>query len=243
MIDRRQEELADLYAAGRLDGAEKSAFEASLAADADLRALVDQRRSALRPSMPLLRTVLPWSIAACLALACAGLAQLYLSSRAENALFRNQTALVDLELRSARQQLEAERLLARRELADANAKIAAHAPGDFSALRIAALTPQTGAPPDAFAIVVWNPATQEGLLRVERLPPAPADRDYRLWAIEPASFVPIHVGAIAIDPTTPVTRIHFPPTPHLGAAATFAISLERKTGGRHPESPFLLLGK
>jgi anti-sigma-K factor RskA len=243
MIDRRQQELAALYAAGRLDGAEKSAFETALAANADLRALVDQHRSRLRSPSPVLRTFLPWSIAACLALACAGLAQLYLSSRAESALFRNETALSDLELRSVRQQLEAERLLARRELADAHAKIAANAPADFSGLQIITLTPQTSAPSEAFAIVVWNPATQEGLLRVEHLPPPPADRDYQLWAIDPASSAPIHVNAIDIDATKPGARIHFHPTQRIGDVAEFAISLEAKPSEALPQSPFLLLGK
>src|SRR6478735_7241255 len=41
MIDERHEELAALYALGLLEGAERSAFEAEMAGNAELTALVD----------------------------------------------------------------------------------------------------------------------------------------------------------------------------------------------------------
>ena len=58
---------------------------------------------------------LPWATVVLLALACGGLLQLVATLRAQNALLRDQQALLEVELRSTRQQLEAERILSRHE--------------------------------------------------------------------------------------------------------------------------------
>jgi hypothetical protein len=60
----------------------------------------------------------PWILAGCLALAAAQAARLYLAARAEAVAERQRASLADLELRSMRNQLEAERILSRREIAD-----------------------------------------------------------------------------------------------------------------------------
>lgn len=155
-----------------------------------------------------LQRFLPWSIAACLALACAGLVQLHLSSRAETELFRNQAALADLELRAARQQLEAERLLAQRERVDAS----------LASLQI---IPLTDAPAGATAIIVWNPSTQEGLLHIDRLPPA-SNREYRLQATDPAYPDSVDVARFQVS-TTPA-RVPFRPTKPLSSTARFTLT-------------------
>ena len=72
----------------------------------------------LRPSFALFRTLLPWAAAACFALTAAWLGQLYLSARSEAGLLRDTQTLSDLSLKSSQNQLEAERILARRQLAD-----------------------------------------------------------------------------------------------------------------------------
>jgi hypothetical protein len=77
---------------------------------------VEQRR----PMPPLV----PWVAAACLALAAGQMARLYVAVRAENIALRDQAALADVERKSADNQLEAERILAARELADARAALA-----------------------------------------------------------------------------------------------------------------------
>jgi len=59
---------------------------------------------------------LPWLLAAFAALTALCLAQLYLLNRTENALLREQLALSDANAASLRNQLEAERLLARATL-------------------------------------------------------------------------------------------------------------------------------
>lgn len=64
----------------------------------------------------------PWLLVATLGVLCLWLAQLYLTVQAENALLRDHQRLTELELRSAQQHAEAERILAARELADLRAQ-------------------------------------------------------------------------------------------------------------------------
>ena len=66
-----------------------------------------------------------WAAAACFAIAAAWLGVRYLNARSANLLLRDQQALTDLELRSARNQLEAERIINRQQLADLNQKLKA----------------------------------------------------------------------------------------------------------------------
>lgn len=328
MIDDRQQELAALYAFDLLEGAEKTAFEAELAANATLRALVAQLRetattlahaappatpsSALKdrilqnlaaqpktqnskletfPSAPssVFRTFLPWAIAACLALVSAGIGQLYLSSRAQSALLQDQAALAELELRGARQLLEAERLLAQRQLSDATEQLATRerqlatlsgrldalagasaetaraftelraqladatteigelreklqTQGDLAQFKIATLASLAGNSPEALAIAVWNPTTQEGLLRVDKLPALASDKDYQLWVIDPAYPIPVDGGVFTVDPETGHAQIAFRPNKRVNNATKFAVSLERKGGVPKAEGPILLLG-
>ena len=60
---------------------------------------------------------LPWIVAVALAVGCAWLGQLYLVTRAQNALLSDQQTLADFERRTVQNQLEAERIIARHELA------------------------------------------------------------------------------------------------------------------------------
>lgn len=63
-------------------------------------------------------------LAAALGVAVAWTGRLCLTARAEASLSRNQARLAELELRSLRNQVEAERILTRRQLADEQARIA-----------------------------------------------------------------------------------------------------------------------
>jgi anti-sigma-K factor RskA len=78
----------------------------------------------VRPPAALFRTVLPWVVAACFALSAAWLGQLYLATRAETQLLRDGNALVEISLKSTQQQLEAERILSRRQIADGEQRVA-----------------------------------------------------------------------------------------------------------------------
>ena len=63
--------------------------------------------------------LLPWILAVCFGLAAIWLAKLYMSDRVENALLRDQLRLAEMESQAIHNQLEAERIVERRQLADA----------------------------------------------------------------------------------------------------------------------------
>jgi len=65
------------------------------------------------------RKLLPWVLAVCFDLAAVWLAGLYATSLGENALLRDRLRLAEVESQHLRNQLEAERIVERRALADA----------------------------------------------------------------------------------------------------------------------------
>lgn len=65
------------------------------------------------------RNVIPWVLAGLFALSAAWLGARYMTVRFELALLRDQNALLDVALKTAEQQLEAERIITRRLLEDA----------------------------------------------------------------------------------------------------------------------------
>jgi anti-sigma-K factor RskA len=247
--------------------------------------------------------LIPWAMAAGLVLGCLWLSQLYLTTKAENAVLKDQQSLAELELTSSRNQLEAERILANQQiksateelaqlnqqveqstskiaqangvlgntfreldllkaqsssqtekLAELNHQIASDkiriadlserlkTEGDLAQFKIATLASLAGNSPQALAVAVWNPKTQQGVLRVEKLPALASDKDYQLWLIDPAYPAPVDGGVFTVDPATGNARINFKPNQRVNNADKFAISLERKGGVPKAEGPILLLG-
>lgn len=79
----------------------------------------------IRPAVFGVRRMVPWAIAASLALVAAWLGARYLSADSEATLLRQQQALADLALQGIRQQLEAERLVASRQAKDLSQQLTA----------------------------------------------------------------------------------------------------------------------
>jgi anti-sigma-K factor RskA len=163
MIDERHEELASLYAFDLLEGAELAQFEAALARDPELQALVRELRqtsaslaftapasvpppalrqrvldsiaasskpaapapdNVIRPSFGIWNVV-PWAAAACFAIGAAWLGQRYIASQSEVVALRDRNALVDIAVKTAEQQLEAERIITRRQFTDLQQQLSA----------------------------------------------------------------------------------------------------------------------
>ena len=80
------------------------------------------------PDRRLAAVLVPWFLAGVLALAAAQATRLYLAARAEAISERREANLADLELRSTRNQLEAERILSRREIDDLSKALKQAAP-------------------------------------------------------------------------------------------------------------------
>jgi anti-sigma-K factor RskA len=97
--------------------------------------------------------------------------------------------------------------------------------------------------PEALAAAVWNPANQEGVLKVEKLPALLPSQDYQLWVVDPQYENPVDGGVFTVDPQTGEARFTFKPNQPVKAVAAFAVTLERKGGVPKAEGPFVLLGK
>ncbi len=250
----------------------------------------------IRPPLSVFRQILPWAAAACFAVMCAWLGQLYLATRSEVIVLRESQATAALSARSSEQQLAAERILARaqlqktdQDLADArtlltqsNAQVASlnqridsltgataqlgrelnderqkaadaqqrvatltdrlRLEADIANLKITALASKLNNSPEALAIAVWNPAKQEGILKVEKLPALAADKDYQLWVVDPQYPNPVDGGVFTVDPVTGEARIQFKSKQPIKSIGAFAVTLERKGGVPKAEGPFVLLG-
>ncbi|HWA10230.1 MAG TPA: anti-sigma factor [Opitutaceae bacterium] len=210
-----------------------------------------------------LGSLVPWAIAAGFAVAAAWLGQSLLSLREEAAADRTEARLAQLVLRDANTRLQAERIVLNRQVensgrqftdaqqqlaaasaaaADATRRVAEltqqlKTEGDVAQLKISTLASMLGNSPQALAVAVWNPARQEGVFTVEKMPPAAADQDYELWLIEdrPAAK-PVSGGVFTPGPDGSV-QVRFKPEAPVARAAKFAISREKKGGAPRLAGP------
>jgi hypothetical protein len=190
----------------------------------------------VRPSPTPLCALLPWTLAASLALATAWFGQLYLANRSESDLLRDRAALAELALRSSQHQLEAERIITRQQLA----VLERQAPVDLARLKCSVLTSRLDHSPKALAVAVWDSTKQEGVLQVEALPALLPHQDYQLWIMDPQYPDPIDSGVFAVQPETGEARIAFKPRQPVGVVSAFAVTLERKGGASRAEGPLAL---
>ncbi len=176
----------------------------------------------------------PWAMAACFALAAAWMARLYLVQRAQSITLREEAEFAHIESQSVKNQLQAERLLTDRQVADLQQMMKAN--DDLAQLKIATLVSLAGNSPEARAIAVWDPARQEGLVSIEKLPAAAAGRDYELWVIDPQKSQPVSAGVFVVGADGDA-RVEFTPEQPVAMAAKFAVSLEKKGGAPKNSGP------
>lgn len=267
MITERHEELAALYALGLLEGAERSTFESELAGNPELAALADsfsstatdlafaapqlasppelKRRilAATAPAepaaFPLLRLV-PWGLAAALAITTTWLALQNLSLRTENNALNTERRLAEIAYKTASNQLSERSLLAETMINDLGRQLREQ--HDLTRLKITALASLAGNTPEAQAIAVWDPTRETGLLTVDHLPLIGENQDYQIWVIDPAYPIPVDGGVFKPGADGRAVLAFKGDKPVKGVAA-FAISLEKKGGVPKAEGPIVLLGK
>ncbi|MCE9520368.1 MAG: anti-sigma factor [Verrucomicrobia bacterium] len=75
------------------------------------------------------------------------------------------------------------------------------------------------------AVIVWDNEKQEGQLKLEKMPPVQANRDYQLWVFDKKNPAPISAGVIKVDARGMAT-VTFKPVEPVPSAAKFAISIE-----------------
>ena len=240
-------ESAALLAHTAPDAAPPAELRARVLASVEPK-IENQKSEIIRPPSSVFRSLLPWAAAAAFALVAGWFARLYIASRSEAQLVGAQQALADLELKSTRIQLEAERILARRQLANLNQQVAVlderiKREADLANFKITTLASMLNNSPQAVAVAVWNPEKQEGVLQVAKLPALAADKDYQLWVVDPQYPNPVDGGVFTVDPQTGEARLQFKAKQSVKSIAAFAVTLERKGGVPKAEGPFVLLGK
>jgi anti-sigma-K factor RskA len=230
---------------------------------------IAQSQPAAKPAARIISfpVLLPWALAAGLAVAAAWSGERYLTLRSETALLRDQQQLASLELQRVHTQLEADQIVNQRELADSRQQLTAMSQKLAEAtqqagssirqlaslsgqLRVAnnlmrlkivtlAVTPAMDAkmPP---AVALWDSAKQEGMLDV-KLPALQPGKDYQLWALDSQYGAPVDSGVFQVDPVTCTACITFHTTKPIKLGAKFAISLERKGGMPSPHGPIVMM--
>lgn len=188
----------------------------------------------------LLRKLLPWTVAAALAVAAVWFASQNLVLRSENLALRSERQLAGIAYRMAQNQLTERSLLAEKMIAELGGRLR-HAE-NLTRLKVTALASVAGNTKETQAIAVWNPELQSGLLTIEKLPAIADTQDYQIWIADPACPEPINGGVFHVAADGKVA-LGFKPDRPVTQAAGFTISLERKGGASKADGPVVLQGK
>jgi hypothetical protein len=132
---------------------------------------------------------LPWATTACLAALVSCLCELWIIERTRTQLLREENQLAEASLKGAQNQLEAERIVSRRELEETRAGSTADSVTFLA-------TPGAGredpfGPGHEWGVAVWNAATQDMQIRFVGLPSLGADRAYQCWIEGPGPGFPV----------------------------------------------------
>jgi anti-sigma-K factor RskA len=203
-------------------------------------------RAGVSPTAQLARfpAWIPWLAAASIGVAAIWTQRQYVAARAENASLGEETRVALASLDQARAQLaDAKRLVTEysRQVAELSTKLKDE--GDLAHFKIATLASMLGNSPAALAVAVWDPAREQGVLEVSRLPALASEKDYQLWVIDAKYPSPVSAGVFEVDPATGEAHIVFRADRPVRAIAKFAVSLERKGGAPKPEGPIVLISQ
>lgn len=173
--------------------------------------------------------ILPWALAACLAVFCGILAKKDHQIGYENHLWQ----LMAKNMESQCAQTEMARLDLKKQLATAASD------ARLANIKLETLTSQLNS--SYFAAIAWDEKSQEGIMRIRKLPSAAAGKSYQLWVIDPKDPLPISAGVFTVA-SDGSAQIKFSPIRPVGAAKTFAVSLEKEGGSSTtPQGPIVLV--
>jgi hypothetical protein len=155
-----------------------------------------------------LSTLLPWAATACLAAMVACLGELWIIEKARTRLMHDQGLLAEAALKGAENQLEAERILSRREREEYGSARASGAEFRVMLLSEPVREPPVGPPSGA---IVLDPDTNLCLVTASLAPGEHPDRDFQLWLVGPGPSYPADCGTFhAFPPGTSCVRLKVP---------------------------------
>ena len=96
------------------------------------------------------------------------------------------------------------------------------------------------------AVVVWDSAKQEGVLKLEKMPLVDLTKDYQLWVVDPSHKTPVNAGVVRVDKKG-FAKVQFKPNFAIQQADKFALSVEKKVddpaGVPENKGPIVLLSQ
>jgi anti-sigma-K factor RskA len=265
VIDEGLQDQASLYALGVLDAQEMHEFEAQLRHNSELRTLVRDFRAvteALAGSAPALEPPasvkarlmmqisdqprskvtsirrgkspanvwIPWTLAAGLAVVSFGFLYQTTGLKSEIASQAHRIEELGMSLQVAQSE--------RGELRQTVATL--RESNRLAAVRIALLDSLVAADPKAVAVSVWDNERQNGVFIVKNLKPAPANKDYQLWIIDPQYPTPVDAGVFQVDAKGDL-RQEFRTKLPIQSANQFAVTIEKKGGAEVPNTKAMVL--
>jgi anti-sigma-K factor RskA len=264
VIDEQLQEQASLYALGALDLAQTQAFEAVARDNPELAALVRELHAvtqALAGSVPALEppasvkarllmqidnqvrshaassrrrvpaiSWLPWAVAATLAVVAFGSFWQSTSLRSTVSVQARRIQELGMSLEVAQSESGHLRLTVAK-LRESNR---------IAAVRIALLNSLVAADPKTVAVSVWDNDRQDGVFIVRNLKPAPTDKDYQLWIIDPKYPSPVDAGVFQVDANGNVRQEFHAHSP-IELASQFAVTIEKKGGAAVPNTKAMIL--
>ncbi len=111
----------------------------------------------------------------------------------------------------------------------------------FAQVQIATLQSTVGAYKQGVAVVVWDSEKHQGVLKLEKMPPVEAGKDYQLWVVDPKNPTPVDAGIVRVD-AEGFAKVDFKPVNFVSEASKFALSVEREGGVPKSEGPIILIG-
>ena len=268
-MDERYEELAALHALGTLENDEQRSLDGGVARDRELRSLVAELELTAADLIHAVAPVTPpadikrrvrarirskragytsganWgSITGWAAAAVLGASAAWLWTDREKAATTSQTAIAEVQAQAQKleQELEQERSSYETKVAQFMSEISALKNRDARAqMQIATLQSSVDAYKQGVAVVVWDSETHQGVLKLEKMPPVEAGKDYQLWVVDPKNPVPVDAGIVRVD-SKGFAKVDFKPLNDVSEAAKFALSVEKEGGVPKGEGPIVLIG-
>jgi hypothetical protein len=184
---------------------------------------------------------LPWFTAAVFALLAGFVLAVCYALRAELTVVGGQASLAEIQGRTLRQQIEAERILSARRLADLRGEL--QRPRDPGRLQVVPLAPPVGVVPGSVAVAMWDPDFWDGQLVVSGLPAIASDKSYQLWLFDSEHPAGTSVAVFSADSASNLVRIPFGLQHSCSPGASFRVSIEPKGGSAAPAGPVVLASR
>ncbi len=111
-------------------------------------------------------------------------------------------------------------------------------------MEVATLRSSISSYENGVAVIVWDNEKQEGKLKLEKMPPVQANKDYQLWVVDKQNPTqPVSAGVVKLSPDGTAT-MSFKPVEPVSSATAFALSVEAEGGipRKTEEGPIVLIG-